>query len=90
MDPLVVFLACENGALFLLVGWDKWRAIRGGRRVPEAWFFLSSAVGAFVGTWLGCYAFRHKTRKRSFQVKLAVATAVNAVWAWAAWKGLGG
>jgi uncharacterized membrane protein YsdA (DUF1294 family) len=46
-------------------------------RVPEMWFFLISLAGGFVGVIFGMFAFRHKTRKASFQVKIAAAAVLG-------------
>lgn len=86
MTPWVVALAAWNAAVFLLFAWDKQRARRGGRRVPESWLLVPSACGACVGAWLACAAFRHKTRKQSFRAKLVLATALNALWVWLWWR----
>jgi uncharacterized membrane protein YsdA (DUF1294 family) len=53
------------------MGFDKMSAHVNSERVPEMWFFLISLAGGFVGVILGMFAFRHKTRKMSFQLKIA-------------------
>jgi uncharacterized membrane protein YsdA (DUF1294 family) len=55
------------------MGFDKMSAEVNSERVPEMWFFLISLAGGFVGVILGMFAFRHKTRKMSFQLKIAIA-----------------
>ncbi len=54
--------------LFLLYGYDKRQAQRGGWRVPEARLHLLSLFGGWPGGFLAQRLFRHKTRKRSFQL----------------------
>lgn len=48
-------------------------------RVPEIWFFLISLAGGFGGVVLGMFAFRHKTNKPSFQIKIATAAIIGAL-----------
>lgn len=85
MKVLLVVLAALNLGVFLAFGLDKWRAARRGRRIPEAWLLLPSAAGGCVGAWIGSSVFRHKTRKRSFRLKLVLATLANGLWLWGAW-----
>ena len=56
-----------------MMGFDKMSAEVNSERLPEMWFFLISLVGGFVGVILGMFVFRHKTRRMSFQLKIAAA-----------------
>jgi uncharacterized membrane protein YsdA (DUF1294 family) len=58
---------------FVLFGFDKWRAGRGGARIAEATLFWASALGGWPGGLLGMIVFRHKSAKGSFQLKFAAA-----------------
>ena len=51
---------------FLAYGWDKFRAARDGRRVPEKTLHLIDLAGGWPGGLLARRVFRHKTIKRSF------------------------
>ncbi|QDU68548.1 DUF1294 domain-containing protein [Engelhardtia mirabilis] len=73
---LAVILLATNLFAFALLGWDKRRAIRGGRRIPEARLIGLVYLGALPGLLLGMRTFRHKTVKRSFQWRLALATVI--------------
>ena len=53
---------------FVFYGVDKWLARKEARRIPEATLHLVDAVGGWPGGWLGQRLFRHKTRKKSFQL----------------------
>jgi len=79
------YLLLWTGALsawtFVLFGFDKWRAARGGSRVAEATLFWTSALGGWPGGLLGMVVFRHKSAKGTFQLKFAAAFFV--------WAGLG-
>lgn len=71
-------LVALNVFSFLLFGYDKRQARRDSPRISERTLLLSALVSGTVGAWLGMAAFRHKTRKRSFQAKLLVVTAIDA------------
>jgi uncharacterized membrane protein YsdA (DUF1294 family) len=68
-----IWIAASSGWAFLLFGFDKWRANRGGRRVAEATLCGVSALGGWPGGLLGMVVFRHKSAKGSFQLKFAAA-----------------
>lgn len=54
-------------AAFVLMGVDKGRARRKGRRIPERTLFLSALLGGSPGAVLGMWTFRHKTRHWYFK-----------------------
>lgn len=74
---------------FILFGFDKWRAGRGGARIAEATLFWSSALGGWPGGLLGMIVFRHKSAKGSFQLKFAAAFFVWAGLVAGAWRVIG-
>ena len=82
VKALLLALVALNGLTFLLYGLDKWKASRARRRIPELHLLWPLATGGVVGGWLGMSFFRHKTRKRSFQVKAVLASLVNCLWIW--------
>ena len=51
---------------FALMGIDKHKAKKRAFRIPEATLFLIALIGGSIGSIIGMYAFRHKTRHRSF------------------------
>lgn len=70
----MALLAATNVAAFALVAWDKRCASLGRRRVPEARLAGLVWLGALPGLLAGMRLFRHKTVKRRFQLRLALAT----------------
>ena len=47
---------------FALMGIDKYRAKQRSFRSPEATLFIVAIIGGSIGSIIGMYAFRHKTR----------------------------
>jgi uncharacterized membrane protein YsdA (DUF1294 family) len=86
----ILWFAVSGMATFLLFGFDKWRAGRGGARVSEAALCWFSALGGWPGGLLGMLAFRHKSAKGSFQLKFAAAFFVWAALVYAMWRLTGG
>ena len=64
---LIAWLAAVNPVAFIYHGFDKWRAGRGGGRVPEAVLHGLAVVGGSLGAYAGMHAFRHKTVKGWFR-----------------------
>lgn len=63
--------------------WDKWRARRGGDRTAEATLHLCEMLGGWPGALVAQQWLRHKSRKRSYQIRFWIIVAVHlAVWAW--------
>ena len=75
---LLTLFAILNLGTFAVWGWDKLCAVKGWRRVPEIWLLGLSACFGYLGAWIGCSAFRHKTKKTSFRWRLVVATLLGA------------
>ena len=74
----VLWLTAAGVVTFVLYGYDKSQARRGGGRVPEIVLHGMSLAGGVVGGWLGRAVFRHKTLHRSF---LVVLVAASLLWA---------
>jgi uncharacterized membrane protein YsdA (DUF1294 family) len=55
-------------ASFVAYGWDKRRAVNGGRRVPESTLQLLALFGGWPGALIGQRQFHHKTKKLSFLI----------------------
>ena len=53
---------------FIAYGFDKRRAVGGGRRVPERTLHTLAFLGGWPGAILGQRQFRHKTQKLSFLI----------------------
>ena len=65
---MLIYYILINGAVFIMYGLDKRKAIRGQWRIPEKTLLLLAAAGGGIGAFLGMQIFRHKTRHIQFQV----------------------
>jgi uncharacterized membrane protein YsdA (DUF1294 family) len=64
-DLAVIITVIANLSVFLLYGFDKWRAGRDEWRVPERTLLFSAFLAPF-GALSGMVLFRHKIRKVKF------------------------
>lgn len=71
-------LAAYNVFACILMGYDKFQAIRGGRRIPENTLFAIALAGGSLGILAGMLIFRHKTRHLSFRLGLPVIVLLQA------------
>ena len=65
MDVITVlwgYFIIMNLIGFALMGIDKYRAKKRSFRIPEATLFIVAIIGGSIGSIIGMYAFRHKTR----------------------------
>jgi uncharacterized membrane protein YsdA (DUF1294 family) len=65
---LLIYLLVINVVGFLLMGIDKLRAKKQVWRVPEKTLFLMALIGGSIGTNVGMYVFRHKTKHWYFVI----------------------
>ena len=62
---------------FVLMWTDKRRAKQNKWRIKEATLFMVTFLGGGIGTTLGMYAFRHKTKHKSFVIGLPLLTLLS-------------
>ena len=67
---IAIYLLCINIFGFLIMGIDKFKAQKGYWRTPEKTIFSITLLGGGIGTILGMYVFRHKTKKMKFTIGL--------------------
>ena len=65
---LIAYLVSINLITFFFFGYDKRQAAHRKSRVPEIVLHTLTLIGGTGGALAGQLAFRHKTRKRSFQI----------------------
>lgn len=69
---LLIYLAAVNLFGLIIMGVDKSRAKRRKWRIPEATLFLVAIIGGSIGSILGMYLFRHKTKHWYFVAGMPV------------------
>lgn len=79
IDVLISWLTAINLVTFLVYAYDKAQASRNGWRVSERELLILALIGGSVGALSGMYIFRHKTAKKSFQVRLVLILLFQAV-----------
>lgn len=72
MDHLLTYLTIINAVGFAFMLVDKRRARQKRWRIPESTLMGIAAIGGSVGSLLGMYLFRHKTKHPKFTVGIPV------------------
>jgi len=67
-ETVLLFAIPLNIINFLLFGYDKFQAKKGGWRIPERLLLSLSLLGGGIGGLAGMLVFRHKTRKTYFWI----------------------
>lgn len=69
---IIIYIIIINIISFFLMFLDKQRAIKHNWRIPEKTLFLSALLGGSLGSFLGMYIFRHKTKHWYFVIGMPV------------------
>jgi len=77
MKYLLIYLLIINAVGFLLMLIDKWKAKHHIWRIPEATLMGVAALGGSVGSLLGMYTVRHKTKHIKFTIGIPVILVVQ-------------
>lgn len=62
----------------LMMGWDKFKAKAGYRRIPEKTLMGAAVCFGGIGIFLGMQLFRHKTRHPKFTWGIPLCVLLNA------------
>ena len=81
-DILVDYLVMMNAVGIAIMGLDKKKAMKNEWRIPEKTLFLVSIIGGSIGTLVGMYAFRHKTKHWYFVVGMPAILIAHVVIGW--------
>lgn len=76
---IITYILVLNLFGFLIMGFDKFAAIRDFRRIPEKTLFAIGLLGGAIGVYLGMTTFRHKTKTQSFTYGIPILIALNIV-----------
>ena len=69
---IITYLLLINLIGLLMMYIDKRKAIKGSWRIPEKSLIFIALLGGGVGTIIGMYWFRHKTKKLRFTIGFPV------------------
>lgn len=76
---LLLYLLIINAAGFVLMLVDKHKAKKNLWRISEATLMAVAAIGGSVGSLIGMYTVRHKTKHPKFTVGIPLILAVQVV-----------
>lgn len=79
MKYLFFYLIIINAVGWLIMLIDKQKAKRNAWRIPEATLMGIAAIGGSLGSLIGMYQFRHKTKHRKFTVGIPLLLIVHIV-----------
>lgn len=68
MKFFLIYLILINALGFLLMLIDKQKAKKKKWRTPEATLMSVAAFGGSIGSLIGMYTFRHKTKHKKFTI----------------------
>lgn len=74
---VLLYLIIINAAGFVLMLADKLKAKRGAWRIPEKTLLGIAAAGGSIGSLVGMYTFRHKTKHLKFTLGIPVILVVQ-------------
>lgn len=70
MDKWLIYIILINLIGLLIMKIDKNRARQRKWRISESTIWLISIIGGSLGTLIGMFLFRHKTKHLSFRIGL--------------------
>lgn len=79
LQIVLVYLFIINATGFVLMLTDKIKAKKNAWRIPEATLFLTAILGGSIGSLLGMYTFRHKTKHIQFLLGMPMILAAQVI-----------
>ncbi len=77
MNKILIYYILINLISFILMGIDKFFAIKKKERIPEITIFTLSFLGGGIGTLCGMIKFHHKTKKIKFVVLIPLSIIIH-------------
>ncbi|QIK70568.1 DUF1294 domain-containing protein [Erysipelothrix sp. HDW6C] len=77
MKYYLIFVICLSILATLLMRLDKRNATQHRMRISEITFVYLAFLGGFPGILMGGTLFHHKTKKRTFQLKIIFAALLH-------------
>ncbi len=68
IQNVIIYLLIINVIAFLAMWIDKRKAEKGKWRISETTLLLLGVLGGSMGSMIGMYTFRHKTKKKRFTI----------------------
>ena len=79
MTNIIILIIIINILTFLLMGIDKFFAIKNHWRISEKTLLLSAILGGGIGSFLGMITSRHKTKKILFKIIIPLSIPINII-----------
>lgn len=79
ITAIIIYIVLINIAGFASMGIDKWKAKHRQWRIPEATLFALAIFGGSLGSVIGMYSFRHKTKHWYFVYSLPAILALQLI-----------
>ncbi len=76
---MLIYLLLVNAVGFVLMLLDKYKAKNNLWRIPEATLMGVALIGGSVGSLIGMYTVRHKTKHPKFTIGIPVILAAQLV-----------
>ena len=76
---MLLYLFTINAVALVLMLVDKIKAKKNRWRIPEKILFLAAIAGGSIGSLLGIYLFRHKTKHFSFLLGMPLILGVQII-----------
>ena len=74
---LAIYILIINIIGFIMMYIDKEKAKKDKYRISEKTFFVISLLLGAIGTYIGMYKFRHKTKHNLFTIGIPVMIIIN-------------
>ena len=74
---VIIYFGVLNLLGFLTMGIDKQKARRNAWRIPERTLLLIAFLGGGLGSLIGMYTYRHKTKHTKFILLIPMATIIS-------------
>lgn len=71
-EVILIYLLIVNAIGFLLMTVDKYKAKKNLWRIPESTLMTIALIGGSIGSLVGMYTVRHKTKHLKFTVGIPV------------------
>lgn len=82
----LIYLVVINIISFFTMYIDKKKARYGKWRIPEQTLFVITLIGGSIGSIIGMYTFRHKTKKLRFSIGFPVILILQIILIFSIWN----